>query len=340
VTIRSFLFAAAVLALFGLTGTTADAVNAGALPDRSYFSSVAATQQILADAGLFAATIPLTSPPVAVPPKNPKMDSHVVELAAAQLAADAIGPPELPQDLQAMITARLTRMDDAGRVQLYVDSQGDLTATVEAIQSVGGVVQRQDGSSKTVQALVPIPSISEIAASPSVRFVRLPDYGIPQAGSVTTEGDSILRADVARATHGIDGSGVRVGVISDGVGGLNNSQASGDLPSVNTSTCNISGTDPQSTGAEGTALLEIVHDIAPGAELWFGHFETGLDFLAAVHCLAAHTDVVVDDISFLNAGLYDGTSIISANTSANLNDNANPVRGYVTNAGNFALSHY
>lgn len=87
-------------------------------------------------------------------------------------------------------------------------------------------------------------------------------------------------------------------------------------------------------------MLEIVHDIAPGAELWFGHFETGLDFLAAVHCLAAHTDIVVDDISFLNAGLYDGTSIISANTSANLNDNANPVRAYVTDAGNFALSHY
>jgi len=232
------------------------------------------------------------------------------------------------------------RIDDAGRIQVYAQSLGDVASAAAAVNRAGGLVQRQDAKSGIVQALVPIPEISELATSPSVRFVRLPDYGIPQAGSVTTEGDAILKANLARADHGIDGSGVRVGVISDGVGGLNSSQASGDLPSVNTSTCNISGTDPQSTGAEGTALLEIVHDIAPGAELWFGHFETGLDFLAAVHCLAAHTDVVVDDISFLNAGLYDGTSIISATTSANLNDNANPVRAYVTNAGNFALSHY
>jgi len=53
-------------------------------------------------------------------------------------------------------------------------------------------------------------------------------------------------------------------------------------------------------------MLEIVHDLAPGAELWFGNFiqgssglGTSLDFNAAVNCLAANTDVVVDDIGWV-----------------------------------------
>ena len=57
-------------------------------------------------------------------------------------------------------------------------------------------------------------------------------------------------------------------------------------------------------------MLEIV---TPGAgrRIWFGHFGFGfggttLDFQAAVNCLAANTDVVVDDIGFFNNGRIMG----------------------------------
>jgi hypothetical protein len=79
---------------------------------------------------------------------------------------------------------------------------------------------------------------------------------------VTTQGDSILKANLARVDHGIDGTGVRVGVISGGDAGLSTSQASGDLPAVNQSCDSVSNSN-----AEGTAMMEIVHDIAPGAQL-------------------------------------------------------------------------
>jgi hypothetical protein len=49
---------------------------------------------------------------------------------------------------------------------------------------------------------------------------------------------------------------------------------------------------------------------------------------------------VVDDIGFFNAGPYDGTNIISANTSAQFNKSGNPIRSYVTSAGNEADKHY
>ena len=105
-------------------------------------------------------------------------------------------------------------------------------------------------------------------------------------------------------------------------------------------------TDPHNGGAEGTAMMEIVHDIAPGADLWFRFFCDPMwgcssqGFLKAVNCLAAHTDVVVDDISSLTRGPYDGTGYISSNTSDALNDPANPIRIYATSVGNLAQTHY
>jgi hypothetical protein len=284
-------------------------------------------------------TMPVSAATLAKHPKNPKLESHLAELIASQLGSTVIGPPELPPDLQSMIKAGLMRLE-TGRVQVYVESLDSVVSAAADVDRAGGLVQRKHAPTGIVQALVPISQLRNLAASPSVKFVRLPDYGMPSAGSVTSEGDSILKANLARSDHEIDGNGVRVGVISDGVGGLSSSESSGDIASVNSSTCNVSGTNPQSTGAEGTAMLEIVHDLAPGAELWFGHYSTSLEFNVAVNCLAANTDVVVDDIGWFNAGPYDGSSFISANTSAALNDGQNRIRSYVTAVANEAEQHY
>jgi len=128
------------------------------------------------------------------------------------------------------------------------------------------------------------------------------------------------------------------------VRGLAQSQASGDLPAVNVSDCLLGPGAPDTTGAEGTAILEVVHDLAPGAALWFGHFGgpfgTVLDFNATVNCLAQRVDVVVDDINWFNAGPYDGTSVVSRNTATALNSPGTRLRAYVTAVGNQGSTHY
>jgi hypothetical protein len=243
-----------------------------------------------------------------------------------------------------MVASGLMRINAEGMVQIYLSPAGALDAIEPIVGRLGGRMERADRAAHLVQAWLPLSALEEISADPAVKFVRLPDYGFSQAGSVTTEGDQILEANLVRSTFGVDGTGVRVGVISNGVGGLEASTASGDLPpNVNITTCNVvAGSDPRASGAEGTAMLEIVHDLAPGAELWFGNwaFATALDFNAAVTCLAANTDVVVDDISFFLSGPYDGTSLISANTSAQLNNASNHVRLYSTAVANLATAHY
>ncbi len=78
-----------------------------------------------------------------------------------------------------------------------------------------------------------------------------------------TEGDAIHGADKVRA-FGIDGSGVKVGVLSDDVDHLADVQAMGELPD-DIRVLRTSDRD----GDEGTAMLEIIHDVAREAALYF-----------------------------------------------------------------------
>lgn len=290
-----------------------------------------------------------TPPPP--PAKNPRLSSHVARLARAERQAFAAGDEItalnfslLELDMQAMVDAGLMRIDGQGRLQVFVDVATTVPEVEADIGLAQGLVERFDEAAGIVQARIPINQLERLAGQPSIKVIRLPNYGITQSGSVTSEGDAILQANLVRADFGVDGTGVRIGVISDGMRGLADSQASGDLPAVNTTTCNvIPGSDPEQSGAEGTAMLEVVHDVAPGAELWFGHFWSGgtsLDFNAAVECLAANVDVVVDDVGWLNDGSYDGSSNVSTNTVAQLAEPGNRIRAYVTTVGNMARRHY
>ena len=78
-------------------------------------------------------------------------------------------------------------------------------------------------------------------------------------------------------------------------------QASGDLPARVTVLPGQEG-----SGDEGTALLEIVHDLAPGADLYFA---TGIGGQArmAVNIEAlceAGANVIVDDIGYLSEAAF------------------------------------
>jgi hypothetical protein len=293
--------------------------------------------------------------------KTAKLDSHLDYLYRVDLLNRALGrgldPDALPPSLDAKVEQGLLRFDDADRVQIYVEVDGDFGAAANTLTGLGIVVERQSVDAAIVQGRAPIPALQAIAALPMVTSVRPPDYAHREQGSVTSQGDAILNANTMRSLYGVNGWGVKVGVISDGMQGMAASQASGDLPAnVNIETCDMVASAPpgepanptdDKAGAEGTAMLEIVHDLAPGAELWFGYFGfnvstagTGLDFMAAVQCLSEHVDVVIDDIAFFNAGPYDGTSVISQNASDSLNNTSNPIRGYYNAVGNHARAHY
>jgi subtilase family protein len=128
------------------------------------------------------------------------------------------------------------------------------------------------------------------------------------SGSVTSQGDKAHAADTARSTFGVTGAGVKIGVLSDDVCNLASAQASGDLPAV-TVLSGQTGTCPG--GDEGTAMLEIIHDLAPGAQLYFatafGSITSFADNIRALR--AAGCDIIVDDVGYyVESPFQDGQS--------------------------------
>lgn len=122
-------------------------------------------------------------------------------------------------------------------------------------------------------------------------------------GSQTSEGDATHRAASARGTFHTDGTGVKIGILSDGVTSLAASQALGDLGPVTI----LPG--QAGSGDEGTAMLEIVHDLAPGAQLYFA---TALGSITSFaqnirNLRTAGCDIIIDDVFyFVETPFQDG----------------------------------
>jgi hypothetical protein len=175
-----------------------------------------------------------------------------------------------------------------------------------------------DGSN--LRAHLNVNQVEALAADPDVLFIQ-PRQDASVSGQATTnlvaptgqgsrssEGDVTHLAFAARGAFHIDGTGLTIGVLSDGVRNLSASQASGDLGAVTV----IGPPAPcpaANTCDEGTAMLEIVHDLAPGAKLYFASaFVSITSFADNIRALrAAGCDIIVDDVFyFVETPFQDG----------------------------------
>jgi hypothetical protein len=156
----------------------------------------------------------------------------------------------------------------------------------------------------------------------AIEEFQLNSYNVGTAGVRKSEGDVTHRAASARNTYGFDGTGIKIGVLSDGVRYLSVAQAAGDIGPV-TVLAGQSGTSAGQCAAtsscdEGTAMLEIVHDMAPGAQLYFGTALGGsANFANNIRQLRnAGCDIIIDDVFyFAETPFQDGQApgVVSPN---------------------------
>jgi len=217
-----------------------------------------------------------------------------------------------------------------GELLVYVDCDPLGAEQIEALEGAGLTVDGVDFGHGRVRGKVDDALLNRLAEFSWVHAVRPVDRAVARVGSVTTEGDAAGQADLLRA-QGLDGSGVVVGVISDGIDHVADAQRSGDLRSVTVP----SGGCPRGTGDEGTALLEIVHDIAPGAQLLFAGPQDSFEMIQAVQCLtAAGADVIVDDLGFFAEPYFQDGPVAAAVLGA-----VKAGVSYHSSAGNEAQQH-
>ncbi|HMF57616.1 MAG TPA: S8 family serine peptidase, partial [Pyrinomonadaceae bacterium] len=134
--------------------------------------------------------------------------------------------------------------------------------------------------------------------------------GYVGVGSANAEGVISHGVYSARGTFNTDGTGIRIGVLSDGADSVAASQATGDLPPTCSSPvlppanehC-VNVVDNVNGGDEGTAMMEVIHDLAPGAQLYFAtaftspeSFAQNIDDLRNVYAC----DIIVDDVGYSN----------------------------------------
>ena len=224
----------------------------------------------------------------------------------------------------------LVKVDEDGNIHTYIRVHSFGAAERAQLEAYDAEIETVNEQHGIVQAWIPFEVVDQVAQLTFVKLISPPGYRVTRIGSVTTEGDVVLKADQVRAL-GFDGSGVRVGVISDGVDSMAAAQASGDLPA--TVTIQTHG----GSGDEGTAMLEIVHDLAPGAELGFCGPATSLEMVTCVNDLAniygAH--IIVDDLGFFDQAFFEDDFVAQAVATVVSNGVF-----YTSSAGNSAETHY
>lgn len=210
--------------------------------------------------------------------------------------------PELHTGIQ-------VRQDSQVEVDIHATVSKDLLSRIEIL---GGRVVNKHPRFDAIRAWIPVKKVELLAAHFDVKHI------LPAARPVlrminTSEGDVAHQADIARSNFGVDGSGVKVCAISDSVDQLTNLQASGDLPpGVDV----LSGQSGNGMGfsSEGTALLEIIFDLAPGASLGYATGFGGIAQMAQniLDLEAASCDVIVDDVGYIGTSIFQDDPIAQA----------------------------
>lgn len=253
---------------------------------------------------------------------------------APSLADDlAAGEPTLPADEVGEAGAPVEDPVGATTVEVVVEATSAAAARA-AVVAVGGAVDVEVGNA--VQAQVPAALLGAVADAAGVTTVREPR---PAAPAGESEGVASIGADDWHVAGWV-GTDVDVAVVDVGFGGYLD-RLGGALPSdvdVDLSRC----ADPDEE-QHGTAVAEVVHDVAPAARLRLVCIETDLDFVDALSTLAAAgVDVVNLSLGFTLVGRGDGTPLGSGGPDPAMAVAALRAQGVlvVASSGNHGLTHH
>jgi hypothetical protein len=212
---------------------------------------------------------------------------------------------------------------------------------------------------RIIAGFFPIQNLNKLnTLSSLIQFVRPAFPPVSNIGDATSQGDTVMRSYLVRkgyfnasTNHQLSGSGIKVGVLSDSYNTLPLSPATtdvgnwdlpgaanhpfGTLPNVN-----VLKDFPTKYGSgkdEGRAMLQIIHDVAPSAELAFRTgFLTAGDFAKGILELkAADCDVIVDDITYITEPFFTDGKVAQT-----VNQVAGDGVSYFTSAGNFGSKSF
>ena len=277
---------------------------------------------------------------------DPAFDASPPQAQAEKLALPVSGPGSIMER-------------PGGRILVDVRVSDTSAATLDRLEAAGAHLVYVDDALRIVTAEVAPSQLTALAAvQPQVLSVQevlqpMVNAACP-TGDFVSEGDTQLNAATGRTHYSVNGSGITVGVLSDSYNSLGTAATdvtNGELPGA-TNPCGF--TNPvtvqaeSGTSDEGRAMTQIVHDLAPGADLRFATALNGEQaFANQIRTLAtAGAKVIVDDVTYFAEPMYQdgvvgkavedvaaqGVTYFSSAANSNTIVGGNDVASYETQA--------
>lgn len=273
-------------------------------------------------------------------------------LALAWTAA-AASPDILEKDPAGRLASALHRMARAHEANVAPDRRDALhldpthrdVAVIAELRSAGSApavaaFARSHGgrdvatAGALLRADLPLSMLRAVSLHPDVVRLRLPQR--PQPAEIVSAGVALTRADAFRQRAGVDGSGVKVGILDSDFRYLDRALRT-ELPGEVVLTDSVQNyPDAEDDNGHGTACAEIVRDMAPGATLVLARVRDEVGFLQAVQQLQAHgVHVISASFTYPNVEAPDGFGYYAWHA-----DQAALQATWVNSAGNYAEAHH
>ncbi|MBE0429561.1 MAG: S8 family serine peptidase [Thermoleophilia bacterium] len=222
-----------------------------------------------------------------------------------------------------------------GKVTVVLESSrlpGSVAAAASNAVSRGAEIQSTHGH--LIQMAIPVGQIKSLSRLPSVYYIREPGRPTP---FVISEGVADIGADEWHA-NSRDGAGAKIAVLDPGFSGYQQRIAEGELPAgVITMSFRADGDITGGGEPHGTGCAEIVHDVAPGAQLYLVNFSTDVELGNAIdYLIDEDVDVISASWGFFSVFRGDGQGIINDMVEQARNAGIN----WVNAAGNSAQAHW
>ncbi|AGY57215.1 S8 family serine peptidase [Gloeobacter kilaueensis] len=248
-------------------------------------------------------------------------------LGLRELAQSYLSAPDTYRQLRA--GKRLQLKGDRALVEIYANGRLPLSKLQQALEQLGVEVVATNPTyrSGVIAAYLPLVRAAEAGRLSGVGAVNLALKPVRNVGATTSQGVVALKVDQVNAA-GITGAGITVGVMSDSYNTNTTAAtratqdvATGDLPNLTNTTANSPGVkfliDSPGGTDEGRGMAQIVHDLAPDADLCFATANsTPTQFAANIRTLrtnpACNADVIADDIIYLNEPMFSDGPIAQA----------------------------
>jgi hypothetical protein len=265
------------------------------------------------------------APAAPKPVKAKKLDSALARAAATARLSGARAGVKRARELGLAL--------HGSRVEVQVDAH-DVNAAAKVVRAAGGTVVTRYQT--LLDANVPAGALSRIAGATSVRSVH--QQARPQPATVLDEAVATTGADSWLAS-GTGGSGVQVAIIDIGFDGWKAQQAAGELPASVTTVdyCEPGSFEDQ---RHGTAVAEVVHDMAPAAQLYL----VCVDSVASLgkakdYVVGKGIPIVNHSVGWFNTGRGDGNGPAATPDGIVADARAHGVL-WVNSAGNERQEHW